>query len=182
VNRTLKFQARRIEATEPSAGCAGCSTAPPTPVRPVRRTSAYTKAGLLATRTETAADQTRLTSRYYGYDSLLRLTCEARGSRDDPSDRGRLQRFVKKLKMGGLFTYHDGASATAAARRAQRGAHQARLTTTPSTGDVQSTYAVVARDKVQTFTRDAAGTNTMVLGHDALGRRSFEYDAFDAGP
>ena len=172
VNRTLKFQA--LYRSDGALSGLRWLLDGATDAWDLSQDFGYTKAGLLATRTETALTS-KLTSRYYGYDALLRLTCEARGdatTQPTAADCG-----TKKLKMGGLFTYHDGASATAPPD-VRSVAHIRRADYNTLDGDV-STYAG-GSGQVQTFTRDAAGTNTMVLGHDALGRRSFEYDAFDA--
>ncbi|MBP9204513.1 MAG: hypothetical protein KBG28_11140 [Kofleriaceae bacterium] len=172
VNRTLKFQA--LYRSDGALSGLRWLLDGATDAWDLSQDFGYTKAGLLATRTETALTS-KLTSRYYGYDALLRLTCEARG--DATTQPAAADCGTKKLKMGGLFTYHDGASATAPPD-VRSVAHIRRADYNTLDGDV-STYAG-GSGQVQTFTRDAAGSNTMVVGHDALGRRSFEYDAFDA--
>lgn len=67
----------------------------------------YNASGVVQNRTDAAVP---MNSRYYGYDALLRLTCEARGA------SGVVPTATNCVSGGNyansLFTYNDGASAT----------------------------------------------------------------------
>jgi len=112
-------------------------------------------------------------SRIYRYDSLLRLVCEARGAGGwNPVDSD--CQFAGG-RTASIVTYNDGASAsqpvdTRATQyiRTENGSYISPATET-------MTYAG-GSTQLQGLSR---GASTMVVGHDALGRRSFEYDSID---
>jgi YD repeat-containing protein len=132
----------------------------------------FTPAGLLATRTETQlADKT--TSRHYGYDSLLRLTCEARGS--GVTQPSAADCNASSTRLAGLFTFHNGANSTQPPD-VRNVAHIKRPGYNTLAGGDQSSYSG-GSGKVVSFTRGAG--NSMTLGYDVVGRRSFEYDSID---
>ena len=144
------------------------------PISLVKPTMSYGPAGLISTRTD-AADIA--SSRYYGYDALLRLTCEARGGGTiQPSSADCV---TTSIRIGGLFTYGNGQSATSPpdvrlTSYIKKAGTDGASYTSPST----ETYTYLSGSgQAQQINR--TGSN-IVLGYDTLGRRSFDYDSSDA--
>src|SRR5207244_63794 len=81
-----------------TTGCPGAGS-----VAVLKQTLGFTPAHATSQRTD-AADI--VSSRYYGYDSLLRMTCEARGSGStQPSSSDCV---TTSTRLAGLYTYNDG--------------------------------------------------------------------------
>ena len=150
------------------------------PINIISQTIGYAPGGLIKTRTD-AADIA--SSRFYGYDALLRMTCEARGS-------GSTQPTVSDCatsatRLAGLFTYGDGQSATSPP--------DVRLTSflrsdNPTGGACSSTNRCYLSPSTETSTYASGSAqlqgitrtgSSLVVAHDALGRRSYDYDNFD---
>jgi YD repeat-containing protein len=140
-----------------------------TPTYFLNQTFSYTAAGLLTQRNDAA---TKAQSRYYGYDALLRMTCEARGSTTQyPSSADCVG---SSSKLAGLYTFHDGAIAT----QPPDVRSTAHLKATGYTKTAADTYGYVnGSGKVTQVTRSGS---TLVVTHDAIGRRLHDYDSFDA--
>lgn len=139
----------------------------------INQTMGYGSAGALSDRTDSAD---MLSSRYYGYDSLLRLKCEARGTSTAPSSSDCV---TTSSKLAGLFTYGDGESATSPpdVRKTSfiKGAGTSGASyTSPST----ETYTY-SSGSGQTQQINRTGSN-IVIGYDTLGRRTFEYQSTSA--
>lgn len=140
----------------------------------VNQSFTFTPAGLIQTRHENASlNNAILNSRYYAYDSLLRLTCEARGSGSTHPTSGDC--VTSSARLRALVTFHDGASATQPPDTRNTSYLKANLYTNGLTDT--SSYSSGSGRVVQ-ITR--AANNHLVLGYDALGRRSYDYDDFDA--
>jgi len=128
---------------------------------------AYTPVGQLRQRTD-VADASN--SRHYEYDTLERMTCEARGnatSGDCSAASG---------KLAGLFSYGNGQSSTSPP--------DARLSAVIQAGSAQY---VSSAPEVYTYTGGVArptsvtrGDGNLVVGYDGIGRRAFEYQAVSA--
>lgn len=151
------------------------------PIAIVKPTMGYTAAGLLKTRTDAADIRS---SRYYGYDALLRMTCEARG--DATVQPSSVDCDIRSPRLAGYYTYGTGQAATSPP--------DVRLTSfvrgdNPMGGTCNSGSNCYLSPSVETSTYtngsgrvqgiSRTGSN-LVIGYDALGRRSFEYDSFDA--
>ena len=134
----------------------------------------YGPAGAMVSRFDTGAQ----TSRFYQYDALMRLTCEARG------DSAGVQPTyadctTSSARLVAQHTYNDGASALAPpdTRASSFTNHIAGAGPYQSTATETYTYAGAGSGRVTTISRGAG--NDLVLGYDALGRRSFDYDSID---
>lgn len=127
-------------------------------------------AGAITTRYD-AADIAA--SRFYGYDALLRLTCEARGS--GSTNPTASDCMTTSAQLASLVTYNDGVDA----------AHPVDTRATSFTRTESGSYVSPATEvasylggssQLQSISR---GASTMVIAHDGLGRRSHEYDSID---
>jgi hypothetical protein len=137
----------------------------------VSQTFAYGVAGLLSERND---GSDALASHYYGYDALLRMTCETRG------DTSSKDCSTASPNLARLFTYGDGQGPTSPP--------DVRLTSyVNGAGTAGSSYTSPSVEtgayssgsgQVQQITR--TGSN-LVIGYDAIGRRSFDYQSSDAG-
>lgn len=103
----------------------------------------------------------------------MRLTCEARGS--GVTQPSAADCNASSTRLAGLFTFHNGANSTPPPDVRNLAHLKAPGYSTLAGGD-QSSYSG-GSGKVVTFTRGAG--NTMTLGYDVVGRRSFEYDSID---
>lgn len=137
------------------------------------QTFGYSPAGLVMMRTDTADIEA---SRFYRYDSLLRMTCEARGTTTHPTSSDCV---TSSARLAALFTYGDGQTAstppdvrmTSFIKNA--GAVKARYTS-PS---IESSVYSNGSGQVQQVARN--GSN-LIIAYDGLGRRISEYDSRDA--
>jgi hypothetical protein len=123
----------------------------------------YAASGLLADRADGAQPAA---SRHYQYDALLRLRCEARGAVGHmPSAAD-----CASGPLAARYTYLDGASAAEPPDN--------RATVAGDGGIAVESYEYAAgTNRLERIT--AAGGQEIVLGHDVVGRRTFEYDAAD---
>jgi YD repeat-containing protein len=129
-------------------------------------------AGLISNRTDVADT---MSSRFYAYDALLRMTCEARGDTVQPSSS---DCNIPSSRLGALFTYGDGQGATSPP--------DARLTTfiknagtsgaTYTSPSVETSAYSSGSAQVQSISRTGSD---LVIGHDTIGRRTFEYSTAD---
>jgi YD repeat-containing protein len=134
------------------------------------QTFTYSPAGLLTQRNDSVV---KTMSRHYQYDALLRMTCEARGSSTTyPSASDCVG---SSSRLAGLYTYHDGASATQPPD--VRGT--ALLKATGYSKTAADTYSYAGGSGAITQVTRGASDN-LVLGYDVLGRRTFDYDSFDS--
>ncbi|MDQ3341016.1 MAG: hypothetical protein M4D80_38145 [Myxococcota bacterium] len=141
----------------------------------------YTPSGVPQTRVDTA-DQ--YASRWYGYDALVRMTCEARGGFGAQSPTS-ADCSTSSPRVAGLYTYGNAESASSPpdARlssfiKSENTSGAACSTTNRcylSPSNESSTYAG-GSGQPQGVTRTGS---SLVLTHDALGRRTSEYDNFD---
>jgi hypothetical protein len=138
----------------------------------MRQQLAYTKAGFTKSRSEIALSN-KSTSRYYDYDALMRLTCEARGS--STAQPTSADCVSTDAQLAGLFNYHDGANAAQPpdVRNVSR-IHRPGYANAAA-GDAYS-YAG-GSGKIVNISR---GGNNLVLAHDVAGRRTRDEDSFDA--
>nr|MBA3406108.1 RHS repeat protein [Gemmatimonadaceae bacterium] len=141
----------------------------------LNQTMSYTAAGVLSQRNDSADTQS---SRYYGYDALLRMTCEARGSGTGHPTSANCD--TSSTRLAGLFTYGDGQSASSPpdVRLTSfiKGAGTATSASYTSPSTETSTYL---GGSGQTQQINRTGSN-IVIGYDLLGRRTFEYSTADA--
>jgi RHS repeat-associated protein len=133
-----------------------------------------TESGLVSGRRDSADLES---ARYYQYDSLLRMTCEARGQAPStfPSASDCTE---SSSRLAGLFTFGNGESASQPAdvRRTSFVRGQNASYVSPS---LESSTYTNGSSQVQGITRSGGAAN-MTIVHDALGRRSYEFDTFDA--
>jgi hypothetical protein len=143
-----------------------------TPTYFINQTFTYTPAGLLQLRDDIFGP----TTRYYEYDSLQRLTCEARGE-DPPAPKVNPTSAdcqPSSARLVGQYTYHDG-TATNAPPDVRASAF------TKTTGYVSAgaeTYTYSGGSGMISGINRSVGHLT--LGHDVIGRRIHDYDNFDA--
>jgi YD repeat-containing protein len=128
----------------------------------------YGPAGLLSLRQDEADIQS---SRHYGYDALLRMTCEARGSgTTQPSSSDCV---TSSTRLAGLYTYGNGESATSPPDvRLTSFIKGAGTSGASYTSPSAETYTYLSGSG-QSQQINRTGGN-LVLGYDALGRRSFD--------
>jgi YD repeat-containing protein len=133
----------------------------------------YSPASVISSRQDVTAGE-NASSRYYGYDALLRMTCEARGSSDGTLPTS-TDCSSSSSRLAGLFTYGNGEGATSppdvrktAFLKGDGGSY-----VSPSTETM--TYSG-GSGQLQTITRTGSA---LTIAYDALGRRSYEYDSFD---
>ncbi len=149
----------------------------------LKQTMGYTPASLVKTRTDEADIAA---SRYYQYDALLRLTCEARGF--DSTQPSSADCVTSSTRLASLLTYHEGASAGAPPDvRASTYIQSQGLNLTSACSTTLSnrcyrspsletpTYSS-GSGQVTGITRTGS---SLVTGYDSIGRRTFEYDSFD---
>lgn len=152
------------------------STTPPllSPIAVLKQTYTYTPAGLLQTRTDVADD---LATRYYGYDALYRMTCEARWYHGMPSA---VDCATPTKRTASIFTYGNGESATspADARTSSQIFTEACDGNSPcyESSSIEQFVYSSGSSQVQTVNRTG---NSLVIAHDTMGRRIYEYDDFD---
>jgi YD repeat-containing protein len=142
----------------------------------VYQSLAYTAAGLLKDRIDFGNYEQR---RYYGYDALLRMTCEARGQTSTSTAPTAAHCVQSSALAAGLYTYGNGQSATSPP--------DVRLTSfIRAEGAASTSYTSPAIETSQySFGSSQVGSisrtgSTLTMSHDGLGRRSFEYDSFDS--
>lgn len=160
----------------------GTSGPPVNTIAVINQLMGYTSSGLLQDRHDTAD---ALSSRYYSYDALLRMTCEARGgfglgygSSSDCS--------TSSPRVAGLYTYGNGEAASSPpdvrmstfikSENSSQAACSLSNACYLSPSQENSIYSG-GSGQVQALNRT---DSSLVLGHDAMGRRSFEYDSFQA--
>ena len=134
------------------------------------QTFSRTPASAIATRTD-AADVAA--SRYYGYDALLRLTCEARGvGSTNPTSADCVE---TSPRLAALHAFNDGASTTAPVDTRFSSFTRTENASYVSPAKEYPSYSGGSSQN-QGTTRTGS---SLVIGYDGLGRRSFEYDSFD---
>ena len=145
----------------------------PADIAIVKDTMTYGPAGLLSLRQDAADIES---SRFYGYDALLRMTCEARGSGStQPSSS---DCATASSRLAGLYSFGDGQSGISPpdvriTSFINAGGTSGASYTSPST----ETYTYSSGSgQAQAVTR--TGSN-IVIGYDALGRRTFDYNSTD---
>ncbi|MBA3405257.1 MAG: hypothetical protein H0U13_11350 [Gemmatimonadaceae bacterium] len=153
------------------------------PVSLLRQQLTHSASGILSYRSDLADSRS---SRYYGYDALMRLVCEARGtSTTNPGATGQ-DCLNSSMRVAGLYSYGNGQGATSPSdarltsfNRSDNDSGAAcdsfnRCYVSPSTESVAYTSG---SSQPQGVSRAAS---SLVLGHDAHGRRTFDYDNFDS--
>jgi hypothetical protein len=136
------------------------------------QTMSYSPAGAVTLRDD-AADME--SSRFYKYDPLLRMTCEARGTSSLPSSSDCV---TSSQKLAGLYTYGNGQSASSPPDvRLTSFIKGAGTTGASYTSPSTETYTY-SSGSGQTQQINRTGSN-IEIGYDALGRRSFDKDSAD---
>jgi hypothetical protein len=144
-----------------------------TPISLVNQTFLQTEAGLIAERRD-AAD--RESARFYRYDSLLRMDCEARGKSSPPTYPTSANCVTSDPLLAGLHTFGNGQSATSPPDVRLTSFTRAQGASYVSPSVETSTYSSGSA-RVTGITRS---TSSMVIGYDDLGRRTFENESFDS--
>ena len=136
----------------------------------MNQTFGRTAASAISTRTDLADVAA---SRYYGYDALLRLTCEARGvGTTNPTSADCVE---TSPRLAALHAFNDGASASAPVDTRLSSFMRTENASYVSPAKEYPSYSA-GSSRNQGVTRTGS---SLVLGYDGLGRRSFEYDSFD---
>lgn len=148
------------------------------PISLIKQAFTYSPEGLIRSRTD-SADQ--YSSRLYTYDSLLRLKCEARGDGAPPTAADCASATPRTVA---LASFGNGESATSP--QDVRRSVVLRSDTVGSTCDPSDpcyvspsaeTYGYVSGSgQVQSISRLGS---VLSFHHDAVGRRSFEFDSAD---
>ena len=141
---------------------------PLTSVDYMNQSFTYNGAGLPVSRVDSAVHTNR---RFYQYDSLMRLTCEAKG--DGTTAPTAADCVPSSARRMGLFTYTSGLDPSSPPDN--------RLTANLNMTGYQKvdTYAY-ANGSNEIAGISHAGGGSIVLGHDDLGRRTFDYDSSNA--
>lgn len=140
----------------------------------MRQAISRTSSGLISARSD-SGDQ--VASRYYGYDSLLRMTCEARGDSTSPTSA---DCTTNSTRLAGLFTYGNGDPSKSPPEppdvrlSAFLRSESNNATSKYVSGSVETLSYASGSGQVLGVTRTGS---SLVIGYDALGRRSFEYDS-----
>ena len=140
----------------------------------------YTSSGVQQTRIDSGDP---LASRWYGYDALMRLTCEVRGSSVQAPTASDCT--TSSPRIAGLFTYGNAESASSPpdvrlstflkSENTSGAACSATNRCYASPSSESSTYAGGSA-QLQGISRSSS---SQVVTHDALGRRTSDYDSFD---
>jgi hypothetical protein len=129
----------------------------------------YTPAGLINNRYDFGDLEAR---RYYEYDSLLRLKCEARGQSSTNTSPDTTHCTTTSPLAAALFTYGNGELPTSPPDVRMTQFLRSEFGTYVSPSSETATYSSGSSQVQQ--------VGSLVLGHDALGRRSYEYNNFDS--
>jgi hypothetical protein len=133
----------------------------------------YSKAGLITERRDYAD---KPSARYYEYDALLRMKCEARGGLSPLMFASAADCNTSSTRLAGLFTYGNGESASSPP--------DVRLTAFSRSQDASYVSPSLENSSYSSGSSQVQGIartgSSLVIGHDAFGRRSYEYDSFDS--